>query len=783
MKRAGEPPCRRMPIWAACFDLALEILKLTRILKGPGARFMAQRLVETSSSLPATIARGQAGGSARQALGSLDQVSGELCVLETQLLICQELGLLPIDEVRTLQSCIQEIRGMGHALACRVLTREPVSGRRRPSPGARRITRLDEDGRILTPAPRGPSGEGGGALVLALVVSATLAALGLAVMQIADVSQRIPARARDREAVLRVAESGARAVKRWFDAPVSGDPADTSSVRHRFLEQFDLRDAALFRRTLRRLDTDGDPATPAVAADGSPGRELYRQGRLVSPGLPHLDLFQKPFRGDTVTSLMGSEGAADLVLEDQPGTVDLLDRINAILFEDQATAGRLDRIEVHAPPMSGTLRLGMATVTVTASLYPRLILDGGIPVVPVGQQPVATSVVRMGLAEIPFNHPRGPLAACGDLTVTGRMRGRWGPVTAAGNVTLPATMDELDAHLASGHPFTGVRRHISGADLTTWETGPITRLEDPWLQVLAGGELTGWEALQDQPFPFDPANPGDRDHSNIFQRVAGVGCPRFEYALWKRLASTSLAGDAAARYHAFDPQTGLFRLDGTGPARSVREWTHGRHGIFFFDTADGRPPDGSNLTPAVLIEGGEWSTAGFIYLNAVSIAVDGAGGVPRVILPPGEPYDDVDGDRRHGSTEAFVNLQYALSTDTGSASDEFHRHPLAEGDAEATSVEGERYAGSTTTWRDEIGLPMTTSINLFGILYNAGDIVAQGSAAHYGSLVAGGSFIQSGPGADSPIVFFDERIALGTWPPPEIRIPRTVVTLWQTQRP
>jgi hypothetical protein len=215
----------------------------------------------------------------------------------------------------------------------------------------------------------------------------------------------------------------------------------------------------------------------------------------------------------------------------------------------------------------------------------------------------------------------------------------------------------------------------------------------------------------------------------------------------------------------------------------VRDWTHNRHGLFFFDTADGRPPDGSNLTPPVQIEGGAWSVAGFLYLNAASLVIDGAAGLTRVVIPPGEPYDDRDGNRRHDSTEGFVNLRYALGADTGTPADEFHRQALAEEAAEAAGADGERYAARTTLWRDAAGLPLEVPVNLFGILYNAGDIAAEGNAVHYGSLVAGGSFTQSTSGADSPVVLFDQRIALGTWPPPEIRIPRTVVTFWQTQRP
>jgi hypothetical protein len=154
-----------------------------------------------------------------------------------------------------------------------------------------------------------------------------------------------------------------------------------------------------------------------------------------------------------------------------------------------------------------------------------------------------------------------------------------------------------------------------------------------------------------------------------------------------------------------------------------------------------------------------------------------------VLVPPGEPWDDANGNAVWDPGETFVNLAYATTAESGLPSDDMVRQPMATGASEATCSSGEPYRGATTASRDGAGLPLTASVNLFGILYNAGDIVAEGSAAHFGSLVAGGSFVQATPGAASPIVWFDHRIARGTWPPAEIRMPRTVITFWQTQHP
>ncbi|MFQ5845587.1 MAG: hypothetical protein ACE5JG_11435, partial [Planctomycetota bacterium] len=595
----------------------------------------------------------------------------------------------------------------------------------------------------------------------------------------------------DRDQLLYVAEAGARAAKRWFDAPVSGDPADPTAVRHAFLGRFDLRDPSPLDRAGRLVDADADPRTPPVPADGSAGRELYRQGRLVATGSPHLDLFHKPFRGDIVTSLLGTEQGPDILLRDRPGVVDLIDRINAALFTDQEATGRIQAIAIYAAPAApagaGFARLGVATIKVTAAKYRRLQRAGGIPVVPAGSRPLARATVRVGLAEIPAGAPRGPLRSCGDLTARGRLRARWGPVLAAGDVALAGRTDRLDITVASSFPYAGPDRHISGlaggGDLAGWLADPDDSVEDPWLTILAGGRLVGWEDRPDQPFPYDPAAPIDQDHSNIFQRVPGVACSSFDYRLWKRIVRHGAAHDRHVHYFAFDRETGLFREQGRGPARGVRDWTHDREGIFFFDTADGRPPAAGNLTPPVTISGGDWSMAGLLYLNAVSFQAASVRGRARVLLPPGEPFDDADHDQLHNPDEPFVNLSYPTAADTGTAADEVRKDPLAAQSVEVVCPDGATYAVRTSTGRDAGGVPLQVKVNLFGVLFNAGDIVAEGDAVHYGSLVAGGDVVQVTDGADTPVIYFDERLGTGLWPPAEIAMPRTFVTFWQTSHP
>lgn len=757
------PAYRNLRVWAESFDLALDVMRVSRDLPKEGARTTGRRLVESSARIPATIARGQASGSASAFTLALHEAISDLAEVETHLLVCGEAGMIPAATMSRFETRLRSVRRMVRALIRRLAARPAVPE------GSIRVARRRE---------RGSS------ILVAMLVAATLGIIGLTLLQVADGESLIASRARDRDVLIHAAETGARAVKRWFDAPVSGDPG---SPRHAFLGTFDPRDASSFIMERRLVDHDGDGRTARVTADGTSGRERYRQGRFLAAGFPHLDLFHKPLRGSIETSLLGLESGPDLVLEDRPGAVDLLDRLNAELFTDQRRTGRIERIEVYAPPSDPAgARLGVATIRVTAALWSRMESDTGLPVVAPAAVARARAVVRMGLAEIPSNAPRGPLEACRDLTATGRLRAHWGRVMAGRHIRLADTFDRLDTTVSSGFPYASYGRRISGAgpggDLSDWLDDPDDTIEDPWLKVVAGGDLLGWSSRPDHPFPYNPAAGIDYDHSNLFQRVPGIGCPSFDYDLWKAITTRSMPGDRNVRYFAWDSATSLFKEDGRGAARSVRDWTHGQHGIFFFDTRDGRPPTGSNLTPPVVISGGDWSTAGIIHLNAVSFAASSVRGTIRVIVPPGEPFDDGDHDGQHDPTEVYVNFRYATTLPPVGLAGEMLKDPASAQSARAESPDGEAYTVSTTTGRDPRGIPLLAEVNIFGVLFNSGDILAEGDAVHFGSLVAGRDVIQSS-GADTQVIYFDERLNSGEWPPPEIDIPRTYVTFWQTSRP
>ena len=627
----------------------------------------------------------------------------------------------------------------------------------------------------------------GSALILTVLVMATLTILGLGYLALADSEILISGSDRDAEQLLHTVETGMRMVKAWFDQPVTGNPSVTTQVLHRFLSDYDLRSPALYDRTKRVFDHDGDTNTPAVLADGTSAKPYYRQGRALWTPSSYLDLFHKPYRGDITTTFLGSESGPDILIVDRPGVVDFIDKINQLLFRNQSQTGRVTEIAIYAAPeipfSGGIRRAGICTIKVTAAKFRGLGTIGIVPVVTSASRKVAERTLRMVLSEVPGTAASGPLESCGPMTVTGTLKARWGKVIGSGTIALPS---DLDAKVASAFPYKTFARRISGSspgdDFYVWSSSPDNSIEDPWLKVLTAADLTGHGSAGDQPFPYTQGAPIDTDHSNLFQHAAGVACGGFDYG---RMKSAATSGEEAARYFAFDPATGLFKEWGSSPARSVYEWTHGQEGLFFFDTKDALPPNGhgpgdsqTNLTPPVVIENVDYNFSGFLYLNAESIMIRNVAGANRVIIPPGEPFDDTNGSGQYDAGETFVNLIYPTTVIEGNPGAVIQKSPGAVQSGNATSPDMESYAYTTTAGRDPQGIPITGEVNVFGVLYNAGNIVAEGPARHYGSLIAGTAVVQTTAGADTPEIFFDQRLNNGTWPPAEITFPRTQLSLW-----
>jgi hypothetical protein len=625
--------------------------------------------------------------------------------------------------------------------------------------------------------------ERGFAIAFSLLMIMILTLLGASLLLVAATENRIAENERLSAQALYAAESGVRVVKRWFDRPES--PANVANPTPTVVD-----------RSLRLIDVDGDPGTPPVAADGTPASPYYKQGvDLDASGAD--DLFAKPFRGSLVDTLMGTEAGPDIRIDESASTAartflgDLSDGLFAD-FPGRTLEARITRIDIYAPPyvpVGGSWeRFGMATVKVIARIYQTRNVGSEIG--------IAERMIKVVLNEIPYNPGvLGPLHSCKNLSWNGEFTVFWGTATAVDAADLHNNHDKLAVSwpraLVGGE--IALWGHDNGGDFAAYETAVDgLRIDDPWLNVMFGGQLLeaapiadpqpwpfGWTvggSLEDGDLPYHPGPPGphpypttwDGTHSNCIQNTP-VDCPEMPYELWKNFATS---GGSDVHYYVWDSGTS-FREDGVGPAMEFRDITDQQTGLFFFDTKDGLPPhdddaDGvyDNLTPAIKISGGTWGVRGMVYLNSLQFQTTGVSGRNVTFNAPGELFRDENFNGRWDAGENWINLGYPTTLTglfTVDASDR-HQQDWSMGPSPVRNRRGPDIVDEALVW---------------GILYTNGYYDATGNGVYYGTVISKLGIGEFTASAGTPHHYWDESIGDG-WPPDTWGLPRVGITRWET---
>ncbi len=262
------------------------------------------------------------------------------------------------------------------------------------------------------------------------------------------------------------------------------------------------------------------------------------------------------------------------------------------------------------------------------------------------------------------------------------------------------------------------------------------------------------------------------DHSNIFRNVVKDTCPKFDYDLWK---SVALSGGKDIHYYEYDPGSGKYKEYGTETPVTFRQATDGQNGLFFFDSADGTKPrddDGDglydNLAPDIQISGGGYESAGFIYLNAEVFRTTGSGSVTTqsTLIAPSEPYIDLNQNGFYDPDEYFIDLTYpALPTDP------WVKNGMRREINGFTRQDPFTDAAPDGRW--------LWDINFTGVLYTNGKYEAQGNWTYFGSVITKQGMDAQG-GAGTPDIYFDERVIRDKWPPSDLKLPRTHISVWET---
>jgi hypothetical protein len=578
----------------------------------------------------------------------------------------------------------------------------------------------------------------GSALLTTLFATLAIALVGTAFLMMTQTESRIARNQVHAMQARYAAEAGARAVKGWFERPgaAPGFPLNAATVE---------RD--------REIVDETDPYGAGPAAGGPQYKEdvdLDADGRD--------DLFEAPYRGSVVHTLLGTEGAPDIRIEDDLALTALSRELFGDLHTGSGSRLRIRRIDVFAPPYLRTggkwVRHGVATVKVVAGV------ERVIPGAPVER--LAERTVRLVLNEGPYVPSRlEAVHACGDAELLGEFGVRWGGLVATGAVSMPggiAVPDSLPRGLPG--PF--------GAD-SLWTTDPVwvaafsaaldpaDLLADPWVRVIAGGAIVQAASADPQPWAGPPPPPPGApppwpccDRSNLFQHQAWVACPEYDYRTWKRVARSGFNG---ARYYAWHPSGG-FHQNGKGPVRTFHEIlaaAAGKPGLWFFDTTDGRAPrdadgDGAydNLTPPIHVSG-DWAARGLLFLNAERFVVSGLVDTLRdTFRAPGEPFV--------GAPDAWVDVVYPDRLDI----------PFGAGGPGAWDARGPDIAAETA---------------FRGIFVTSGAFEAYRGGTFHGTLIARAVLLDGSTGPATR--FYRDPSLDAAWPPVDWGLPRFFVTRFE----
>ena len=165
-------------------------------------------------------------------------------------------------------------------------------------------------------------GERGSALVIAVLVSVILALLGISFLLMGETENRIAQNEKRAAQALYVAEAGGRVVKSWFDHPGDALRFPPSTV---------------VDRSQRRIIDESDPHDPAdvVPADGIIGSFPYYKQGVDLDGNGAADLFDRPYRGGMLHSLMGTAEGPDMRIdESDAGARTFLENLTETLLGD-----------------------------------------------------------------------------------------------------------------------------------------------------------------------------------------------------------------------------------------------------------------------------------------------------------------------------------------------------------------------------------------------------------------------------------------------------------------
>ena len=99
-------------VWQKAMLLVIEIYRLVKLLPKEETYGLSDQMRRAAVSIPSNISEGNFRKSEKEFLYFLSVAQGSNAELETQLLICQQIGLIPSDKLQTAFSLSNEVSKM-----------------------------------------------------------------------------------------------------------------------------------------------------------------------------------------------------------------------------------------------------------------------------------------------------------------------------------------------------------------------------------------------------------------------------------------------------------------------------------------------------------------------------------------------------------------------------------------------------------------------------------------------------------------------------------------------
>ena len=105
-----------LKVWQKAYDLCLEIYKVTRSFPREEIYGLTSQVRRAAVSIPSNVAEGYGRRTKGEYVQALYIGYGSVCELETQTLLCGDLGYLEAEELQRIENLISEVERMLKAL-------------------------------------------------------------------------------------------------------------------------------------------------------------------------------------------------------------------------------------------------------------------------------------------------------------------------------------------------------------------------------------------------------------------------------------------------------------------------------------------------------------------------------------------------------------------------------------------------------------------------------------------------------------------------------------------